>query len=417
MQDNVPIPSRFSSTIIDFVNDLTNTYPEYAGSWSIYNKNTSPEGWKDLYKYCKDVYPERFFDILYQNKDIFLNDSETNVNFLPNVDFKKLFNCDGITDKTKESIWKYLQLILFTLLGNIKDKTEFGESMNFFEGIDENELQTKLTEAMGNLGDFFKDIEKNMDNLKTEMSNENDESKENDNEKENPFNFTDDLPNPEDIHSHLKSLFGGKLGSLAKELMEELTEDLKEGLGLNPDEFDDKSNPTDIFKKLMRHPDKFMKIVQKIQKRFQDKLKSGDLSQEEIMKEAGDMLRKMKEMGGSSKQMNEMFQNMAKSMGGSMGKNMKVDTNLVDRMIKTQNTKDRIRAKLEKRKQEQNYVLEQGSNNNLIYKPNNGESQEKSKIDDRPIEDLVREIEGVDDNDKLVVETKKKKSKKKPKKK
>jgi hypothetical protein len=86
-------------------------------------------------------------------------------------------------------------------------------------------------------------------------------------------------------------------------------------------------------------------------------------------------------------------------------------------MIKTQNTKDRIRAKLEKRKQEQNYVLEQGSNNNLIYKPNNGESQEKSKIDDRPIEDLVREIEGVDDNDKLVVETKKKKSKKKPKKK
>lgn len=407
------IPSRFSSTMIDFINDLTTTYPEYAGEWSIYNEKTSKEGWRDLYNYCKDVYPERFFDILYQSEDIFSLESQSNTMFLPNVDFKKLFNCEGVTTKTKDSIWKYLQLILFTLLNNIKDKTEFGESMNFFEGIDENELQNKLTEAMGGLGDFFKDMEKKMDDLGKDSDDDNN----NENTEKPSFNFTDDLPNPEDIHSHLKSLFGGKLGSLAKELMEELTEDLKESLGLNPEEFDNKSNPTDIFKKLMRHPDKFMKIVQKIQKRFQDKLKSGELSQEEIMKEAGDMLRKMKEMGGNGKQMNEMFQNMAKSMGGSMGKNMKVDTNMIDRMIKTQNTKDRIRAKLEKRKQEKNYVLQHGDNNNLIYKPNNSELQEKSKIDERPIEDLIRDIEGIDNDDLLVVNESKKKKKKSKKKK
>jgi hypothetical protein len=256
-------------------------------------------------------------------------------------------------------------------------------------------------------------MEKKMDDLGKDSDDDNN----NENTEKPSFNFTDDLPNPEDIHSHLKSLFGGKLGSLAKELMEELTEDLKESLGLNPEEFDNKSNPTDIFKKLMRHPEKFMKIVQKIQKRFQDKLKSGELSQEEIMKEAGDMLRKMKEMGGNGKQMNEMFQNMAKSMGGSMGKNMKVDTNMIDRMIKTQNTKDRIRAKLEKRKQEKNYVLQQGDNNNLIYKPNNSELQEKSKIDERPIEDLIRDIEGIDNDDLLVASESKKKKKKSKKKK
>jgi hypothetical protein len=400
--------------MIDFINDLTNTFPEYAGEWSIYNENTSKEGWKDLYNYCKDVYPERFFDILYQSEEVFSSESQYNTMFLPNVDFKKLFNCEGVTTKTKDSIWKYLQLILFTLLNNIKDKTEFGESMNFFEGIDENELQTKITEAMGGLGDFFKDMEKKMDDLGKD--NDDDDDDDDKNTEKPSFNFTDDLPNPEDIHSHLKSLFGGKLGSLAKELMEELTEDLKEGLGINPEEFDSKSNPTDIFKKLMRHPDKFMKIVQKIQKRFQDKLKSGELSQEEIMKEAGDMLRKMKEIGGGNgKQMNEMFQNMAKSMGGSMGKNMKVDTNMIDRMIKQQSTKDRIRAKLEKKRQDKNYVLQQGGNQNLIYKPNNSEVQEKSKIDERPIDDIVRDIEGID-NDNLLVEKKKKKKKSKNKK-
>ena len=79
---------------------------------------------------------------------------------------------------------------------------------------------------MGGLGDFFKDMEKKMDDLGKDSDDDNN----NENTEKPSFNFTDDLPNPEDIHSNLKSLFGGKLGSLAKELMEELTEDLKESL-------------------------------------------------------------------------------------------------------------------------------------------------------------------------------------------
>ena len=37
---------------------------------------------------------------LYQNNDIFNADSEINTTFLPNVDFKLLFNCEGVSENT-----------------------------------------------------------------------------------------------------------------------------------------------------------------------------------------------------------------------------------------------------------------------------------------------------------------------------
>ena len=399
------IPEKFSSIMIDFVSDLNTTFPEYKSLWWVYSEDTTKEGWVDLYNYCLTVYPERFFDILYQNGDVFKEDNRDNTMFLPKVDFKLLYNCEGVSEKTQESIWKYLQLVLFTIIGSVKDKSEFGNTMNMFEGVDEDELQEKLTEAMGGLGDFFQNMEENMDNgdeqdsgkaknsekMMEEMFENMKEQSEKFQEEFQQQSSSSEMPNPEDLHSHLKGLFGGKLGSLAKELMEELTDDIQEALGLDPNEFNENSKPQDIFKKLMRHPDKFMKLVQRIQGKFQEKMSSGDLSQEDLMKEAGEMLQKMKEMGGNSKQMHEMFQNMAKNMGG-MGKNMKMDTGKLDRMMKSQETKDRIRAKLEKKREEAKFTLEQQQKGGLVYRPENGEKAEKTMMTDELIQKLVDDI-------------------------
>jgi hypothetical protein len=182
----------------------------------------------------------------------------------------------------------------------------------------------------------------------------------------------------------LKGLFDGKLGSMAKELIDELSDELKETLGV--DDLNGTANPKDLFQKLMKNPAKLMELVKKISNKFQDKMKHGDISQEEIMKEATEMLKKMKEMGGDSKQMNEMFQNMAKSMGGMGGKNMKVDTNALNRMMQTQSTKDRLRAKLEQKKQQKEFELKNVSSDHLVYRPLDGEKAEKSALP--PLEDL-----------------------------
>ena len=405
------VPEKFSSVMKDFVKDLKHTFPEYSTIMWVYGEDTSDAGWKDLYKYCLGVYPERFFDILYKNDRIFKEDNYDNTLFLPNLDFKLLYFANGVSATTQESIWKYLQLVLFTIIGSVKDKSEFGKTMNMFEGVDETELQEKMTEALSDLSQFFQKMEEEGGDSPFDPLRRSAE--------EGGWEWAGgggsggaggggsggaggggsggvggaargegvtpgaegEMPNPEDVHNHLKGLFGGKLGVLAKELMEELTDDIKNTLGLDANDFDQTSKPMDVFKKLMRHPDKFMKLVQKIQGKFQEKMSSGDLSHEDLMREAGEMLQKMKDMGGNSSQMHEMFQNMAKTMGGN-GKNMKMDTGKLDRMMKSQNTKDRMRANLAKKKEtEAKFSLEKGKDGgNVTYRPTDGEKSEKTMI-------------------------------------
>lgn len=417
---SLQIPEKFASILCDFANDLTITFPEYEFLWSRWRSlDNIPEYMvKSAYVHCVDIYPERFFDILYQNDDIFSPTSKVSTIFLPNVDFKLLFNCPNVSETSKNVMWKYIQLILFTVIGNVNDKNDFGKTMNLFEGINEEELQSKLSEAMKNMSDFFKSSPSakegeqvpSADEFFEKMSKEFEDG-EGDGAGKKEFN-ADDLPNPDDIHNHLKGLFDGKLGNLAKELMEELGDELKDTFDMK--DMNENTNPKDIFQKMMKNPDKFMKIIKKINEKFQEKMKRGDISQEEIMKEAGEMLKKMKEMGGNSKQMNEMFQNMAKSMGQNVNKNMKVDTNAMTRMMKSQDIKDRLRSKLEQKK---NFELQKVDDEHLVYRPLDVEKGEKSSRPlpppEKSLDELVAYIEGTPAEPSNATNKKKNKAKKK----
>ena len=429
----IQIPDNFASIISDFSNDLSLTFPEYEHLWERWKvaENIPVSMIRTLYYHCMDVYPERFFDILYQNDEIFHLDNNSNTFFLPNVDFKLLFNCPNVSEATKNTMWKYIQLVLFTIVGNIRDKSDFGKSANLFEGIDESDLQEKLTDAMKNMTEFFRNTSSNQESESDSEDKGSDpnvdggedffekmarefeqrSASSSDPDKNQNQNHMPQMPNPEDIHNHLKGLFDGKLGVLAKELIEELSEELKDTFDMR--DMDSTTNPKEVFAKMMKNPDKFMKIIKKINERFQDKMKSGDISREEIMKEAGDMLKKLKEMGGNSKEMNDMFKNMAKSMGQPVGKNTKVDVNAMNRMMKSNDIKERLRAKMTAKNMTEepvtkaNYELEQKDADHLVYRPADSERGEKSglKPPSVPIIDkakeaaeldaLVAEIEGV----------------------
>ena len=113
-----PVPSNLRSIITDFTADLSVVFPEYAFMWSKWATESDTE-YEKLHAHCLAVYPERFFDIMYTNADIFEAGSKLVVDFLPDVDFRILFNCPGVSEKTKTSIWKYLQLLLMTVLGSL----------------------------------------------------------------------------------------------------------------------------------------------------------------------------------------------------------------------------------------------------------------------------------------------------------
>lgn len=369
MENTPEMPENFPSVIRDFLADLSTTFPEYIYLWQ------SEYDMQELYKYCLSVYPERFFDILYQNDEIFLKDSEINTVFLPNVDFKLLYSTPDISDNTKEAIWKYLQLILVTIMGNIQSSASFGDAASLFEGINEEDLQSKLAETVSGLSDFFKGLskEEGFDNpFETEATTEG-ETEENE----------DFMPNVDDLNDHIKGLFDGKIGSLAKELAEELSGDVM-------NMFDDGSvNSTgDILKKMMKNPKQIMELVKKIGSKLDDKMKSGKISQEEIMKEAGDLMSKMKGMGGNGREFKDMMQNMMKTMG--LGKDAKMDMGKMTAMLNKNASKDRLRAKLNQRK-EQSFVLEKSNNpNEMVFKLPEEGSQQKSQIP--PNDDWLDEI-------------------------
>jgi hypothetical protein len=401
---------NFTSIIRDFTNDLSNTFPEYSYLWSKWTNKDLPElEIKELFDYCIKVYPERFFDILYQNQDIYNDGSEFNTFFLPNVDFKMLFACDGISENTQKSIWKYLQLILFTIIGGIKDKSSFGDSMNLFDGINEGDLQEKLKETMTGLTDFFSSMGMDTENA-GEKTEENEDENENNmkfqegfkNMFENmpnaeefkksfPFDKMGGMPNMENIQDHLKTLFEGKIGTLAKEMAEEISGEFSDLLG---EDTNDIHSTKDVIQKLMKNPKKIMDLMKTVSSKLDNKMKNGEISREEIMKEAGDLIGKMKDMGGQD-QFTEMFKNLAKNMG--MGKNMKLDTNALDRMTKQQAMKERMRNKLEMKKQKQaeelekmkertrqqmanaaKFSLESNSENSFVFRLDGQEAQQKS---------------------------------------
>lgn len=366
---------NFKSIIHDFTMDLTTTFPEFSHFWTKWTSSTDDE-YKTLFEYCMTVFPERFFDIMYQNAEIFELENETNVKFLPDVNFKVLYNCEGVSENTKKTIWKYLQLLLFNVIGSVDDKSKFGDAAGIFEGIDENMLQDKLKETMAGLGDFFKKMEKDVKP----------EGGEGGEKHEFTFNPEDGIPNLDEVNEHLKGIFDGKIGKLAKELAEEISGDFSDMVGDTAE-----GTTEDVLKNLMKNPKKMMGLVKKVGDRLTQKMDSGEISKDEIMKEAGDIMAKMKEMGGGAEKLNDLFKQF-------VGKGMRVDTNAMDRMTKKEEVKERMRKKMEANKA----VLEKGTEpNNFVYRVP-GEEQARSvaqqKLDD---EKLIAEFETVKEPKKI----------------
>ena len=329
----------FEKIIKDFTKDLLISFPELKDelhkdivSICLDNDDKS-DAVNRIHEHIKLIYPQRFFDILYENADMFTND-EHNLEFLPGIDFKILWKED-ISDKTRQCIWKYLQLLLFTVAGKLSSNESFGDTAKLFEAIDENELKSKLEDTMNSLQDMFK-----------HSMNDNDQEDEDDNENEEDDGkegFT--MPNPENIHSHIQDMFQGKIGNLAKEIADETMKDMDIDMN-NPE------NATGIFKNLLKDPKKLMGLVQSVGKKLDEKLKSGEVKETELLQEASEMLKKMKDMPGMN-HMESMFKKMGIPMpGGANAPGAKMNFGAMEgrlqQQMKQAKMKERMRERLNK---------------------------------------------------------------------
>ena len=374
------IPAEFVKVIYDLTNDILFTFPEFKDNLHIdlYNIKESRDetSIKNVYNHIKTVFPERFFDILYKNEDMYSNE-EINTEFLPGIDFKELWKED-ISVKTKDVIWKYLQVILFSVIGKVNSEDSFGDTAKLFEAINEDELKDKLKETMGNLQNMMDGSDPIID-----------------------VSGVDQLPNPEDIQDHINGLLDGKLGNLAKEIAAETAEDLNIDM-------ENATSVNDVFKNLFKNPGKLMNLVKNVGGKLDDKIKSGEIKESELMAEASELLSKMKDMPGMGD-----IQSMLKKMGmggkGGGKMNLGAMSNMLNQNMKSAELREKMKDKSMKK-------AEQQKNDRAMEAERLAKLPPQKELTEAELEQLVFSIQGEKPEKTMRTTNKKNKKKKKGKK-
>jgi len=289
---------KFTKIITDFTTDLILTFPEL---------KPSIDGIEHLkaYDHCVEMYPKIFFEILYENETLF----DTECFLLPGINFTLIMK-ENITEKTKKTIWKYLQLILFSILEKINSNKSFGETSKIFEGVEEEELHKKIAQTMEEMKNLFVDIS-------------------GDDSSGNDFGSKFDM-DPEKMKTHLDDLMNGKIGTLAKEIAEEA----KNSIG------DEK----EFMETVMKNPQKILSLVKNIGGKLEEKISSGQVKESELLEEATQIMDKIQDIPG------------LKEMMAKMGLNGKMDfkamANKMQQHMKGSKTKERLQKKRENRANE-----------------------------------------------------------------
>ena len=378
--EDIKLTEDFIKVICDLTQDLIGTFPD------IIDKTDNPvkeinrlvnSGQdiskveaviREIYLYCRGVFPKYFFDILYEHNEIF--DKDEPVYLLPNIDFVELWKTD-ISDSTRATLWKYMQLILFTVVSDIDTGESFGDTAKLFEAINTDEFKTKIEASLHEMEEIFKQ-------KYTENQDENADKPEND--------IPMDLPNADDLHEHINKMMGGKIGCLAKEIAEETAEELDIDMS-------DASSVNDVFNKLFKNPTKLMDLVKNVGSKLDTRIKSGEIKETELLQEATEFVSNMKNMPGMGN-LESLFTKMGvPGMGGMGGKvDMGALNREMEKNLKNAKMRERMRNKLDKKrsdnlqKETEGSIKEKGINEfgmqELIYSL--GEQAEKSTKDNKP---------------------------------
>ena len=303
----------FKKIIREMIHDLLITFPELKQSLDVDlqllcqtpEDDSSDEATHRVLTYCMGVLPERFIHIIYMDDAMFEN-IEYDLNFLPGINYRVLWK-ENLTETTRKNIWRYLQLLLFSLISDITDKNMFGDTANLFTdngGVEQ--FKQKLEETMHDMKEMFEGMEH--------------------------------TPNPdvsaENVFDHMNEMMNGKLGKIAKELAEETVSSLN--IDVN-----DSKGVTEVMSKMIGSPAAMMEMVKNVGSKLDDKIKSGEIKESELLEEALSMMQKMKDIPG----MKDIQDKLNKMGFGSNKVNHSAMKTQMERNIKKAKYKEYLRTR------------------------------------------------------------------------
>lgn len=319
----------------------------------------------NLLVYCLQIYPKYFFEILYKNENLFKNNvkyqknyedkdenedkedsqdikeedskKEYDTYFLPNIEFKILFNDTTISDKTRDTLWNYLQLILITIVSNIETENTFGEAAKLFEAIESEKLLSEFSNIIDNVKNMYTTIDSNDISENSIFNNF-----------KNIFDMSsniDSIPDISGIEKHLNSLLDGKIGKLAAEF----SEDLYKELNVNDLENSNIKDINDVYKHIFKNPSKLLNVIGKMGEKLDQKIKSGELSQREIIEESTKMFGSLTNTDVSGVNGMQVFKNMIEGFANT---NKNFNKSAFNNIVSKEKMRSRMREKLNKKQGE-----------------------------------------------------------------
>ena len=260
----------------DFIRDLSKTFPEIKSC--LYRNYEGCLTDVDDKKLCDLPKLNRFLELIGDYEKMITEKNleffDLEVEFLEEISFKLLWT-KNISNKTRESIWKYLQT--FQLINiNLRSSQQLKDALSQIGTDTEMEVDRSTAKDL-------KKMKKLSDSVKEEVKGESE---------------LDDM---------LGGLMDGGIGDIAKEVAKSM--DIENMFG----NIDENSNPMEIMAQMM-NPEKMGSIFNNINSVMEQKMESGELNQDSLKSEAEGMMGKMGE--------NPMFKNMMRTMDPTMQQGM-----------------------------------------------------------------------------------------------
>jgi hypothetical protein len=329
---NTQIPDEFINIIKEFVIDIDFAFPEIQPTLQTWWK--TPNSFMDLKKqdrndaftksredsiemlftFCKTKYLSNFSSILQKDETIFGKDKlDDKSDFLPQIYFSELWNMERTTDATKNTIWKYMQMILLSVFKSCDTLNSLGDTSSFKEN---NEMKQQFESLVNNFGNIFNGIDSTESNSDSELDSDSDSDSdldgfntdEEDKDKDKGQNTkrkkkTFAMPNADELAAHMESLMETKIGKLANEIMLRTANKL----GMN----DENADIEKIFSELVKQPTMAMDIMQDAKETLEHAVTSGEITNKEMMDELTGIMEKVTNIPGfDPSQLNGLMKKM-----------------------------------------------------------------------------------------------------------
>ena len=289
----------------NFIRDLSKTYPEIKSCLYRNYEDCLLEGDKSLSEHPK---LEKFLALIGEHEKLITDKNleffDIEIEFLEEISFKNLWS-KNISNKTRESIWKYLQTFQIINI-NLRSSQQLKDALSQIGTDTEVEVNRKTAKDL-------KKLKKLSSSVKEEIKGE-----------------------ETDLDQMLGPLMDSGIGDIAKEVAK--TMDIEKMFG----SIDENSNPMELMAQMM-NPEKMGSIFQNINSVMEQKVGTGELTKEGLKGEAEGMMGSLGE--------NPMFKNMMEGLGPTMDQSSTSrDSTLPVQELTKEEKQKKLREKINEKK-------------------------------------------------------------------